>query len=323
MPSRARRHRRATTRLMVVLMAVTVLATGCSAERPAPVPTTVAPSAPSAEELAAEAKVHATASAEAADAALTALPGVADATVRIRQATADQPLPAIALVTFAGSTPTDQLRSGVTTIVDVLGSSGLALVHVELQVEREQMTDVATWIGAAVGPNLAQEAQLWVDLIERSAAAWSVTVTHKDLDPLSVYALTEAYHEGTPTSGAVYLGIVDACVQAGIDPSVTAMQAITTVQVASWRSTPIPAALLAAAEQVDILDYVSLGGVTRGDNLTEVSFLGAQGATITGSQQLALLGPLERDGFLTDDLTVKLFPDAGEPITVWPMAPPA
>lgn len=101
------------------------------------------------------------------------------------------------------------------------------------------------------------------------------------------------------------------------------MQAITTVQVASYRSTPIPAALLTAFEQVGILDYVGLGGVTRGNSLTEVSFLGAYGRTITASQRLALLGPFERDGLLTDDLTVTLFTDEGESFIVWPMAPPA
>ena len=323
MPSRPRGHGRAPTRLAGVLMAVALLTTGCAGGEPTPVATKAAPSPPSAEELAAEATVQATASAEAADAALTSVPGVVDATLRIGQATAEQPLPAIALVTFAGGTPVDQLRRGVATIVDVLGSSGLALDHVELLVGGGLEIDQATWTGAAVGPALAPEAQLWVDLIEQSAAAWSVTVTHEDLDPLSINALSGGSYEAALTSSAVYRGIVDACVQAGIDPAVTEIQAFTTVQVSSRRSTPIPTALLTAAEQVDILDYVYLGSVTRADNLTEVFWLGAQGSTITASQQLALLGPLERDGLLTDDLTVTLFTDAGESITVWPTAPPA
>ena len=323
MPGRQQGVHRATRRLAVVLLAVAGLATGCAGTGPAPVPTTAAPSLPSAEELAAAARAEAITSVEAADAQLTLLPGVTDAVVRLGEATAEVPLPVIAVVTFAADLPVDQVRSGATTTMDVLGALGLVLDHVELIVDRASGTDEAEWTGAGVGPNLAREAQLWVDLIELGAGARSTTITHKALDPLHITVFPEMNDGNLPTAAAVYLGLVDACVAAGIDVATTDLDTLLQWQISSWGSTPIPAEVLTAVEQVDILDFVNVGGVVRYKNNTEVSFYPHDGATITPYQQLALLGPFEHFGLLTDDLTVTLTTLENEMITLWPEAPPA
>ena len=322
MPSRNRGHGRATTRLAVALLAAAGLATGCAGPAPAPVPTTVAPSGPSAEELLAEATAEAKASAEASDAQITLLPGVADAVVRIAPATADKPFPAVTFVTFAAGTPVDQLRPGVTTILEVLGASGLALDHVELIVDRAGRIDEATWTGEGAGPNLAQEAQLWVDLIELTADARSINLTHEGLDPLQIRAYGLEYDRELPTS-AVYSGLVDACVAAGIDPATVHLETEWHFHMWSSRSTPIPTGLIIAAEQVDILDYVDIAGITRSDNHTTASFSAHEGVTLTAFQQLALLGPFDHVGLLTDDLTVTLLTNEMEEITLWPQTAPA
>ena len=210
----------------------------------------------------------------------------------------------------------------MTTILEVLGLSGLALDHVELIVDRATRIDEATWTGEGAGPNLAQEAQLWVNLIELTADARSINLKHEALDPLQIRAYGLESDRDVPTS-AVYTGLVDACVAAGIDPATVHLETEWQFHMWSSRSTPIPVELITAVEQVDILDYVDVAGITRFDNHTTASFWAHEGVTLTAYQQLALLGPFEHFGMLTDDLTVTLVTNEMEEITLWPETAPA
>ena len=330
MPSRPRGYGRAMTRLTVALVAVVGLATGCSGPEPAPVPTTAAPSGPSAEELLdekratlAKAAEVATASADAADAQITLVPGVQDVVVEIGPPAAGERLPAITSVTFAAGTPVDQLRSSVTAIGDVLVASGLALGQVDLTLEREPINDSASWTGSNVSAIFPREAALWVQVIETNGDARVALMTHTEPNPLSV-TTGSSYRGGEElTGGAAYLDVIDACVAAGFDPTMVSIETIGGYSVFGRLSTPMPADVVTAVEQADILDYVTIGGITRDDNQTTVFFTAAEGAVPSDQQQLALLGPFEHFGLLDGGLIVLLDAGTGDWITLWPRTPAA
>ena len=294
------------------------------------------PPGPTEEEIAAQAAEEARAAQAAEEAARAAAEelasaaqtrliqtlGVAEAEVTIgnRSATADYPISAT--VSFMPDVAASVLVDAASGLWTALTIDGLTVVSLALDVKVTPfLQHEASWRMEGLGPQIDGQIRVWARTIAANPGL-EVTLTSESADPFFLMVYNSASLEVPRTTGVVYRGVVDTCVELGVDPT----NADLFVQ-ASWYSLrtkgiEVPAEVLAAAEIAELEQSAVLNqveGTQDGYGFYFIPRYDGRELVLSAAAQQALLDPFRTLGVLDDRLHVG-YHDNLTNVILWPQA---